>query len=258
MKLSITDSDEPSKPPLVFLHGFPFNQSMWKSQAALAQPNFRVITYDQRGHGQSEAGTGQYAFEYFIDDLFDILDARNIQQAVLCGLSMGGYVALRAMERAPERIKGLILCDTRSEADSNEAKIKRAASVKIIQDQGVSVFCEGFLKNVLSPETLTSKPKIVGQVRQMIIGNSSIGMIGTQLAMAGRTDTTDSLSRIKAPVLIMVGENDQITPPAAAENMHQRISGSQLAIIPDAAHLSNFENPKVFNRHFEEFLKRII
>jgi 3-oxoadipate enol-lactonase len=243
------------KHTLVFLHGFPFNQSMWTDQVAFAQAQFNVIAYDQRGHGQGELGAGQYAFENFVDDLLNLLDARGVQKAILCGLSMGGYVALRAIERAPERISGLILCDTRSEADSNEAKLKRAATVKTIKDQGVSIFCEDFLKSVLTPETLASRPDIATRVRHMIMGNNPLGIIGTTLAMAGRTDTTESLSRIKVPTLILVGDKDPITPPSAAQAMHERISGSIMAVIANASHMSNLENPKAFNQHLGEFLK---
>jgi pimeloyl-ACP methyl ester carboxylesterase len=242
------------KPALFFIHGFPFNQTMWKAQVALTAGRFLPIAYDLRGHGSNPAGTGQYHFEQFIDDLIEMLDKKGISKAVMCGLSMGGYVALRALERAPERISGLILCDTRSEADSNEAKVKRSASIKTIQNQGVSTFCESFLKAVLAPETYTGKPAIVEQVRQMIMGNSATGIIAALLALAGRTDTTESLARIKVPTLILVGEKDGVTPPTASEAMHQRIPGSQLAIIPHAGHLSNLENPEIFNRHLMDFL----
>ena len=113
MPLYIEDSGPGPAQTVVFLHGFPLDHTTWDEQVALAKPQFRTIAYDHRGHGKSEVGSGQYAFELFVDDLFDILDSRGIAKAVLCGLSMGGYVALRAAERAPERIAGLILCDTR-------------------------------------------------------------------------------------------------------------------------------------------------
>ena len=255
LALNIKDSGEGPKHTLVFLHGFPFNQTMWKTQVALAQPRFRTITYDLRGHGDSETGSGQYAFEDFVDDLFNILDARNIERAILCGLSLGGYIALRAIERAPERISGLVLCDTRSEADSNEAKIKRAATVKQIKNQGVNAFCEGFLQSVLTPETWSKRLDVVESIRRMMVGNKPLGMIGTVLAMAGRTDTTESLGRIGVPTLILVGEKDPITPPTAAQAMHQRIPKSTLSIIPEASHLSNKESPEVFDRHLDAFLK---
>jgi 3-oxoadipate enol-lactonase len=258
MKLWTNDSGAPSPHTLIFLHGFPFNHTMWDGQAALARPYFRVLSYDQRGHGQSEAGLGQFAFESFVDDLLELMDQRKIQKAVLCGLSMGGYVALRTAERAPERVSGLILCNTRSEADTQEAKLKRAVTVKTIQEKGISEFCEGFLKAALSPETWAAQPALVEQVRHMIMGGSAEGMIGAVLAMAGRTDTTQSLSRIKVPTLIIGGEKDPIIPLDAIQSLHQKIAGSTMAIIPGAAHMSNLENPNVFNQHFQDFLKRII
>lgn len=231
---------------------------MWDEQVALAKPRFRTLAYDHRGHGQSEIGNGQYAFERFVDDLFEILDARHISKAILCGLSMGGYVALRAAERAPERIAGLILCDTRSEADTNEAKIRRAATVKTIQDQGLSTFCEGFMKAVLAPETFAQNPTLAERIRHRILNGSPVGMVGAVLAMAGRTDTTAALSKLRVPAIVMGGEKDVTVPPAAMEALAKAIPGATLALVPNAGHFSNLENPTVFNRHFQEFLQRII
>jgi len=258
MKLHSQDSGPGPEKTIVFLHGFPFNQHMWDEQAALAKNlGLRVVTFDLRGHGQSETGTGQYGFEMFVDDLLELLDTQKITKAILCGLSMGGYIALRFTERAPERVSGLILCDTRSEADSNEGKIKRSETAKTIQNKGPKVFCESFLKAVLTPETMASQPAIVERVRQMILANSATGMIGSAIAMGGRTDTTESLSRIQVPTLLLVGEKDQITPPSAAEAMHKKIPHSKLIIIPHAAHLSNLENPAAFNSAFHNFLSTL-
>src|SRR6266404_327312 len=108
-KLHYTETGAPGKPALIFIHAFPFNQTMWSDQAALCANRFRVITYDHRGHGQSELGTGRYMFEFFVDDLLGLMDRLKIEKAVLCGLSMGGYVALRMAERHPEKILGLVL-----------------------------------------------------------------------------------------------------------------------------------------------------
>ena len=258
MRLHVQDSGAGPDSCLVFLHAFPLNHTLWDAQSRWARAHFRVIAYDHRGHGQSETGSGQYAFESFVDDLFAVLDERGIKKTILCGLSMGGYVALRAVERAPERVQALVLCDTRSEADGNEAKLKRAATVKIIQDQGVPVFCEGFLKSALAPEAWAGNTAVLDHVRGMILQNSPAGITGAVLALAGRTDTTESLSRIRVPTLILVGEQDVITPPAAAQALQQKITGARLAVIPKAGHFSNLENPDAFNGPFQEFLKSII
>jgi 3-oxoadipate enol-lactonase len=242
---------------VVFIHGFPFSQTMWTPQVQVLLGEYHLFTYDNRGHGKSDVGDGRYMLEFFVDDLIGLLDAWKIEKAVLCGLSMGGYIALRAVERNPERVKGLVLADTRSEADSNEAKLKRAANIRTVKEKGVSVFAEGFLKAVFAPHSLATKPQIVDNIRQVINANSPEGICGTLLALASRTDTTASLSKIQVPTLILVGDQDPVTPPAASESMHQLITGSELHVLSIAAHLSNLENPEEFNTHLIDFLKRI-
>jgi len=244
---------------IVLVHGFPFSSEMWKGQLThLQQMNLRIITYDIRGLGQTEVGDGQYSIELFVDDLIALLDYLKVQNAILCGFSMGGYIALRAIERNPDRFNALILCDTTSQADSNEAKIRRFNSIKIVKDKGVSQFAEGFLKAVFTPETFVKRPNIVDELRKIVISNSPIGICGSLLAMAARTDTTDGLSKIQVPSLIMVGQEDAVTPPSAAQTMNDRIPNSKLQIIPNAAHMSNVENPLVFNEHLAKFVANTI
>jgi len=244
------------KTPVVFIHGFPFSQEMWQPQLVL-QSTYHLITYDIRGHGKTPAGDGQYMLEFFVDDLMDLLGMLKIQKAVLCGLSMGGYIALRAMERNPERVHALVLCDTRSEADSNEAKLKRAANIRTVKEKGVAAFAEGFLKAVFAPKSFETKPDAIDKIRKIILANPPLGICGTLMALASRTDTTASLAQIKVPTLIMVGDQDPVTPPAASEAMHKAISGSELHILPNAAHMSNIENPETFNQHLGAFLKKL-
>jgi 3-oxoadipate enol-lactonase len=229
---------------------------MWKTQVEALQENgFRIIDYDLRGHGQSGVGDGQYTIELFVDDLIALLDYLKITKTVVCGFSMGGYVALRAIERNPERFSALILCDTTSSADSNETKVKRATSIKIIKKDGVKPFAEGFLKAVFSEQSFSIKQNAVEEARKMILSTSMMGICGAMLAMAARTDTTESLSKISVPTLVLVGEHDTITPPAAAKTMHDRIQNSKMHIIGNAAHMSGMENPTEFNKHIIKFLK---
>ena len=256
LKLFYTDSGKPDAPAIVFLHGFPFDHTMWREQVAACESTCRAINYDQRGHGRSDAGDGQYLFEFFVDDLFGLLDRLRIPQAILCGLSMGGYTALRAYERAPERIKGLILCDTRSEADSNEAKLKRAANLRTIQNEGILAFAEGFLKAIFAPSSFTDKPAVVDQILRTILANPPAGIKGTLIALATRSDCTAVLPKIHVPTLILVGDQDAVTPPAAARAMQERIADSQMVVVPGAGHMSNLENPIVFNKHLRAFIAR--
>lgn len=246
--------------PVILIHGFPFSHRMWTytaGQVELLAPAHRVIAYDVRGHGESEVGDGLYTIELFADDLIGFMDHLSIQKAVVVGLSMGGYIALRAVERNPERFRALVLCDTKSEADSNEAKVKRAGSIKAVKTNGPRQFAENFVANVFAPETFNGKPDAIKLIQSIIERTAPLSLCGSLLALASRTDTTSSLAKISVPTLIMVGEHDAITPPSASQSMNQAIPGSELFIIPNSAHMSNMENPAEFNRHLLEFLQKI-
>jgi 3-oxoadipate enol-lactonase len=241
---------------LVLVHGFPLNSEMWKRQIQELEnkTNLRIISYDLRGHGRSDVSDGQYSIELFVDDLIALLDYLNIDKVILCGFSMGGYIALRAIERNPDRFSALILCDTMSTADSNEARIKRANSIKQIKKEGIERFAEGFLKAVFAPNTFNAKPEIIDETRKAILSNSSLGICGALIAMAARTETTEALSKISVPTLILVGKHDAVTPPGAASAMHEKIRDSKLHVIEDASHMSNMENAIAFNDHLTNFL----
>jgi 3-oxoadipate enol-lactonase len=257
ISVNYTERGLPQGLPVVFIHGFPFNHAMWETQMRGLPNNIRAITYDVRGHGATDVGDGQYTIELFVDDFISLLDHLVIEKAVVCGLSMGGYIALRAYERHPDRFKALVLCDTRSEGDPNEAKVKRTDSLKAVKRDGVPAFAEGFVKAVFAEETFKSNPDAVVMIRKSIEGNSPLGICGTLIALAARTDTTSVLPTIKIPTLILVGELDKLTPPAAARAMHERIAGSELHVIPHAAHMSNLENPAMFDDRLISFLSKI-
>ena len=247
--------------PVVFIHGFPFSHKMWTfpgGQTEALASTHRVIAYDVRGHGDSEVGAGQYTIELFVDDLIGLLDHLSISKTVVVGLSMGGYIALRAVERHPDRFRALALCDTKSEADSNDAKIKRAASIKAVKANGPRQFAQNFVANVFTPESFNVRPDIVKAIESIIERTAPLSLCGTMLALAGRTDTTSSLSAITIPTLIMVGEHDALTPPAASQAMNEKIPQSEFHVIPGAAHMSNMENPVEFNKHLVGFLQKIV
>jgi len=246
------DSGDPAARPIVLIHGFPFSHEMWNPQIGILEKKLRVIAYDVRGHGKSDVGDGQYTLELFVDDLIGLLDHLKIEKAILCGLSMGGYIALRATERNPERWHALVLCDTSSQADSNEAKLRRAATIKTIKREGVKPFADTFLESAFAQTAKDAEPRLM--MKKIIESNSPLGICGTLLALAGRTDTTAALKTINVPTLILVGELDKITPPVLSQRMHDAIKGSELHIIPHAGHLSNIENPADFNKYLLDFL----
>jgi 3-oxoadipate enol-lactonase len=247
----------PSAVPTVFIHGFPFSKEMWNTQVEVLKKDFYLVTYDVRGHGGSEAGDNQFTLEYFVDDLIGLLDHLRLESVVVVGLSMGGYIALRAIERHPERFRGLVLCNTRSEADGNEAKIKRAQQARSVKVDGIKKFAEGFVKAVFYEKTFHSNPRAVELIRSIIENTPPLTVAGTLIALAGRTDTSASLPAIRVPTLILVGEHDTLTPPSASLAMKEKIPNAEMYIIPNAAHMSNLENPEVFNDHLVKFLKKL-
>ncbi len=254
------DVGSQSAVPVIFIHGFPFSHKMWNfpgGQVEALTASNRIIAYDLRGHGESEVGTGHYAIELFVDDLFLLMDHLNIPKAVLCGLSMGGYIALRAVERNPDRIIGLVLADTKSEADGNEAKIKRANGMKFVQANGMKYYAQDYVKIVFAPQSFEGKAESVKMIQSIVERTAPTAIFGTLLALAGRTDTTHNLPNINCPTLILVGEKDTVTPVAAAQILKDKIPGSEMFIIPGAGHVSNMENPSEFNKHLTAFMAKI-
>lgn len=261
MKIAINDivvnySDEGEKgaPEVIFIHGFPFNRSMWNLQLKALKDTCRVIAYDIRGHGNSEPGNERFSIELFLKDLLALMDALKIKKAGLCGLSMGGYIALNAIENYPERFAALMLCDTTCIADTPEVKEKRMNAIESIRIKGVEKYAEESIKNFFAPESFTIKSDEIDAIREMIVKTSEQTLSKTLLALSVRKETCSKLSEIRVPVLIMVGKEDKITPPAAAQFMHEKIKGSSLHILEHAGHLSNIENPGEFNSTLMTFI----
>jgi pimeloyl-ACP methyl ester carboxylesterase len=243
--------------PVLFLHGFPFNHTMWLGQLKAVGAFCRGVAYDIKGHGLSDVGDGQYSIEAHVDDLIAILDTLGIDRAVIAGLSMGGYITLRALERNPERFLAAVLCDTRSEPDTSEARVRRFEGVKTVKREGSALFADTFVKAVFAPESFTRKPDAVAMIHRIIEATPPLSLAGTLLALASRTDTTPSLGKIRIPTLILVGEHDAVTPVDASRSMHELIAGSELHVIPGAGHMSNLENPEAFNEKLTAFLKKV-
>ncbi len=243
--------------PVIFIHGFPFDHNMWKEQMNELSSDFYCISYDIRGLGESLSGDGQYTMEIFVDDLLSVIEVLKIEKAVLCGLSMGGYIALRAVERMESKFKGLILCDTKSEADSDEGKLKRAESINTINKEGLESFMPGFINNCFSDHFKISKKSKYREIVDRAIVFDPVGVKGCLLAMAGRTDTTSYLSKIKIPTLILYGENDILLTPDIMKEMADKISNSEFYTVPDSGHIISIENPGVVNDRLLHFLKII-
>ena len=252
--ITYDDLDSAEAPALIFIHAYPFDRTMWRSQTDAFKGRWRVISYDLRGHGESGLGEEEFSLELFVQDLMGLMDALRIKTAVLCALSMGGYIALQAVETHPERFSALVLCDTRCSADTPEGKEDRNTAIKAIRRDGVEPYAEGLLGKLLAPETFETQPQTVEAAREMILAISSLSLERSLRAMRERKETCSKLPDIKIPALIIVGEADKITPPEAARYLHDNIEHSRLAVIKDAGHLSNLENPSAFNDALKSFL----
>lgn len=255
--VSYTDDGKSGAPSLIFIHGFPFNKSMWNHQVEVLKNKYHVITYDIRGHGNSDNGNENFSIELFAKDLISFMDLLKIDKTMLCGLSMGGYISLNAISDSPERFDALVLSDTQCIADTTEAKEKRMNAIKNIRDAGVEKYADESIKNLFSPESFITRKNAISDVREMIIKTSEQSLCNALLALAMRKETCSKLQEIKIPVLIMVGKEDIVTPPAAALLMHEKIKNSSLHIIEHAGHLSNMENPDEFNKQLKKFVSSV-
>ena len=256
--ITLAYSDRGNGLPIVFLHAFPLSRSMWATQEEALSRQFRIITIDLRGHGESDAPLWRYTLGQSADDVSALLDHLAIQQALFVGLSMGGYILFAFYRRYADRVKGLVLADTRAQADTEEGKEGRFQMAQTAYKKGPSAIADVMIPKLLSPETIHTKPDLVRQVRTMIEGNQISGIAGDLMGMAERPDSVPLLKQIACPAQIIVGELDQATPPSDAKSMADQIRSAQLAIIPHAAHLSNLEQPERFNQIVADFASAFV
>jgi 3-oxoadipate enol-lactonase len=241
--------------PLVLLHGFPFDRSMWREQAGELSATCRVVAPDLRGQGGTELGCGGTAtMAEMAEDVAALLDSLGVRRAAVCGLSMGGYVAFEFLRRFPERITALVLADTRPQADTDEGRRTREETARRALQEGMVPLADSMLPKLLSASTRELRPDIVSRVRGMIQGTRPEGAAAALRGMAARRDQTDLLPKVDVPTLVVVGGEDSITPPSDAEATAAKIPGSRLVVIEGAGHLSNVERPEEFNRALGDFL----
>ncbi|HEX6283364.1 MAG TPA: alpha/beta fold hydrolase [Pyrinomonadaceae bacterium] len=240
--------------PVVLLHGYPFNRSLWNEQVNALSNSFRVITPDLRGFGESDATPGAATMNRMAQDVAALLDHLEVSRAVIGGLSMGGYVALAFYKQFPSRVRALVLADTRAQADTEEGKQTRFQQAEKALAEGMAGIADSMLPKLLTPETVSKHPEVVKRVRDMMLKTKPEGAAGALLGMAEREDQTSLLSQISCPTLILVGKEDPITPVADSEKMHREIAGSRLAVIENAAHVSNLERTDQFNAELMRFL----
>ncbi len=253
LKVSYTDLGSEDHHTIVFIHGFPFDKTMWNKQLDALQDNYRVIAYDIRGFGDSYPSASDYSIALFANDLINLLDALKIEKAIVCGLSMGGYIALNAISRFPERFEALILSDTNCIADTPEIKTKRLLAIEQIMENGVEKYVEASLKNFFAAESFMTKVDEIERVKTMMMHTSKTTLCKTLVAMSNRKETASTLGQIKVPVHLLVGNQDIITPLSNAQYMNEQIKDASLSVISEAGHLANIDNPLEFNDQLKKF-----
>lgn len=245
MKLNIREWGDPKGPAVVLLHAFPMSGAMWEPQIT-ALRGCRVLIPDLRGFGGTPL-VAPWLIEHAAADVLESFEGK----AVFVGLSMGGYVALQVASSAPERVAGLVLCDTRAEPDANENKLKRAAAIDFVRKNGVEPFLGPFLKDAIHDQRASSF------LHGVAAKSSPEAVMAALGALAARPDAVPGLAKITAPTAVLVGSHDKITPLPLSEAMRSRIPGAELHLIPDSGHFSNAENPAVFNERLLSFLNRL-
>lgn len=243
-------------PALLLVHGFPLDHGLWAHQVA-ALARWRRIAPDLRGAGVSDAPDGGYSMTAYADDLARLLDRLHIERAVVAGLSMGGYIAFEMLRRHGARVMGLILVDTRAEADSVEARKGREDMIEIARTQGAAAVAERMVPRLLGRSTQQTQPHVVEQVKTMVGRTPVPGIVGALSAMRDRPDSTPLLPTIDVPTLVVVGAEDETTPPPAARAMASAIPSAAMTIIPGAGHLSPLEAPTAVTRVMAEFLEAL-
>jgi 3-oxoadipate enol-lactonase len=245
--------------PILFLHAFPLNRYMWQGElmSLLSDERYRLVALDWRGFGESEITTPVSTMQLFADDVAGLMDSLGIQQAVLCSLSMGGYVAFAFLRKYPQRVSGLILADTRPGADTPDAQVNRENVARIAETQGIGAIADLQVPRLLSEYTRQHHPEVEMRVRQMIEAATVQGIAAASRGMAQRADSIDLLAGITCPTLVIVGEQDTLTPPTLAQEYAAQIPGAQLVVIQHAGHLSNLEQPEAFVEAVRGFLGSI-
>jgi pimeloyl-ACP methyl ester carboxylesterase len=241
-------------PSLVFVHGFPLDSRMWEKQVGHFATRFRVIAPDLRGFGKS-ASAEPFTMDSLAADIRTLLQQIDALPCILCGLSMGGYVALAYVKLCPTDLRGLVLIDTRAEADTAEGKVNRNKMIELVRTSGSKAVADQMLPKMLAKGTLESKPDVVRTMRDMMETCPPLTIEHALEALRDREDHLSNLASIAIPTMIVVGEQDVLTPPQMSRVMHENIPRSQLAIIPDAGHMSPLEQPQAVNRELDRFVQ---
>jgi 3-oxoadipate enol-lactonase len=239
---------------LVLLHGFPLNARMWTDQLALSERGWHVIVPQLRGFDGGAADPPATSMDDYAGDVIDLLDTLHVHEAVIGGLSMGGYVAFAVLRAAARYVQALVLADTRPQADTPDGVAARRKMLELVQSNGAAAVADEMLPKLLGETTRATRPDVVEQVRALVLANSTEAIAGAIRALMSRPDSTPLLASIHVPTLILVGDEDVVTPRALSDEMHRAIPGSELVVIERCGHLSNLEQPAAFGTALARFL----
>jgi pimeloyl-ACP methyl ester carboxylesterase len=251
--------DQGSGPPVVLLHGFPFNRNMWSPQIDfLARSGFRIICPDLPGFGDSPLDQGAITMSGYADAVVNLLDTLKISQAVIGGMSMGGYVLLNLVERYPERVRAAMYLVTRAAGDDPAAREKRTFLAQEVTEGRFSAVPEAFIQVLFAPETPSRSPELIEQVQQWMNDCSAAGVVAGLLAMRDRKDYVASLGQLDVPSLVVGAEHDMAVPPEHAQVLAAGLPQAELALVPEAGHMANLERPALFNDLLLNFLRKVV
>ena len=245
-------------PPVVLLHPFPSDHEFWHPVAAALDARYRLVLPDLRGHGDSEIGEGPALMPKHASDIARVLDAAGIGKAAFVGCSIGGYILFEFWRRFRARVTSLVLCDTRPQADSAEARANRLKAAATVLEQGTEPFIEAMIPKLIGRTTVATRPDLVAGARAMMRKMSAEDISQVQRGIAERPDSVADLKTINVPALIAIGEEDILSTVADGELMRQNIAGSQLKVIPKAGHYSPWEQPELVGTVLRQFLDTVV
>ncbi len=254
--IQLSYDDVGSGLPIVLLHAFPLDRSMWAPQVGALVRHGRCIAPDLRGFGASTAAP-PYSMDQYADDVATLIDELGLGPAVIAGLSMGGYIAFAFWRRHRAKVHALVLADTRAGADTDEGRDKRRRLVDVARARGASTVAEMQIGSMVGETTRQRRPEVVETIRAMMAAAPVAGIVGALEAMMARPDSTPTLSTIDVPTLILVGAEDTLTPPKEAQAIHERIRGSRLEILEQSGHICNLEQPAAFSHLVSEFVEGV-
>ncbi len=243
--------------PVLFVHGWPHDRTLWAGQLSGLPTQARCLAPDLRGFGNSIV-KAPYSIDQYADDLAALLAQLGVARAVICGLSMGGYIALALLRRHRALVRALILASTRATADTPEAREKRMRLIAFVQEHGVEALAGKQLKGMVGETTFNSRPDVLEAMRQLMAAAPDAGVVGALQAMAERPDSTGMLAGIDVPTLVVSGAEDTIIPPDEMRTMASAIRGSRFESIAGAGHVCPYERPAAFNHVVAEFLAALI